>query len=162
MTTRNISDNGLRFTAAFEQFKPKAYKATPAEKHYTIGFGHYGADVKPTDTIAPEGALLLLEQDMAEAVRAVDAVAHRALTQAQFDAVCDLVFNVGPGCIVAGTGTGAALRAGDVPMLRAKLALFVNQGGKPLLGLRRRATGRISLFDGASGAEAEAKGRAVS
>lgn len=161
MTTRNISDNGLRFTAAFEQFAPRAYKATPAEKHLTLGYGHYGPDVRPDDVIDEQAALLLLEQDMAAAVRAVDAVAHQALTQAQFDAVCDLVFNVGPGCITADTGTGKALRAGDIKTLRAKLALFINQGGKPLLGLRRRAAGRIALFDGLPWHEAEAIGRAV-
>lgn len=161
MTIRNISDNGVRFTAAWEKFEPKAYRATPAERHYTLGYGHYGPDVRPDDVIDEAGALLMLEQDMAAAVRAVDAVAHQVLTQAQFDAMCDLVFNVGPGCVTADTGTGKALRAGDIKTLRAKLALFINQGGKPLLGLRRRAAGRIALFDGLPWHEAEAIGRAV-
>lgn len=162
---RNISDNGLHFTAAWEQFRSVAYKATPAEEHYTIGYGHYGPDVGPKlgqyGKITEGAALILLNRDMAAAVKAVDAVAHPSLTQAQFDAVVDLVFNAGAGVIASNTGTGQALRAGDVITLRAKLALFINQNGKPVLGLRRRVAGRLALFDGKPWQEAEKIGRAV-
>lgn len=158
---RNISDNGLHFTAAWEQFRGTAYRATTAEKYLTIGYGHYGSDVKEGQKITEGQALLLLNRDMAAAVKAVDAVAHQSLTQAQFDAVVDLVFNAGTGVIASNTGTGQALRAGDVKTLRAKLALFINQNGKPVLGLRRRVAGRLALFDGKPWQEAEKIGRAV-
>ncbi|HCI4072899.1 TPA: lysozyme [Salmonella enterica subsp. enterica serovar Infantis] len=158
---RNISDNGLKFTAAFEHFRGTAYKATKNEKYWTIGFGHYGPDVKEGQKITEGQGLILLNKDMAAAVKAVDAVAHPSLTQAQFDAVVDLVFNAGPGVIAPNTGTGQALRAGDVKTLRAKLALFINQNGKPVLGLRRRVAGRLALFDGKPWQEAEKIGRAV-
>ena len=158
---RNISDNGLHFTAAWEQFRGTAYRATSAEEYLTIGYGHYGSDVKEGQKITEGQALILLNRDMAAAVKAVDAVAHPSLTQAQFDAVVDLVFNAGAGVIAATTGTGQALRAGDVKTLRAKLALFINQNGKPVLGLRRRVAGRLALFDGKPWQEAEKIGRAV-
>lgn len=158
---RNISDNGLHFTAAWEQFRGTAYRATSAEKYLTIGYGHYGSDVKEGQKITEGQALILLNQDMVSSVRAVDAVAHPSLTQAQFDAVVDLVFNAGAGVIASNTGTGQALRAGDVKTLRAKLALFINQNGKPVLGLRRRVAGRLALFDGKPWQEAEKIGRAV-
>ena len=158
---RNISNNGLKFTAAWEQFRGTAYRATPAEEYLTIGYGHYGSDVKAGQKITEGQALILLNRDMAAAVKAVDAVAHPSLTQAQFDAVVDLVFNAGAGVIAATTGTGQALRAGDVKTLRAKLALFINQNGKPVLGLRRRVAGRLALFDGKPWQEAEKIGRAV-
>ncbi len=158
---RNISDNGLHFCAAFEGFRGTAYRATKDEKYLTIGFGHYGADVKEGDKITEGQALLLLNRDMAKAVAAVDAVASHALTQPQFDAICDLVYNAGAGVIAATTGTGKALRKGDIPTLRAKLALFINQNGKPLLGLRRRTAGRLALFDGMLWQQAEEIGRAV-
>ena len=161
MPSRNISDNGLHFTAAFEQFRGTAYRATPAEKYLTIGYGHYGSDVKEGQKITEGQALILLNRDMAAAVKAVDAVAHPSLIQAQFDAVVDLVFNAGAGVIASTTGTGKALRAGDVKTLRAKLALFINQNGKPVLGLRRRVAGRLALFDGKPWQEAEKIGRAV-
>ena len=158
---RNISDNGLHFTAAWEQFRGTAYRATSAEEYLTIGYGHYGSDVKEGQKITEGQALILLNRDMAAAVKAVDAVAHPSLTQAQFDAVVDLVFNAGTGVIAATTGTGQALRAGDVKTLRQKLSLFINQNGKPVLGLKRRTAGRLALFDGKPWQEAEKIGRAV-
>ena len=158
---RNISNNGLKFVAAFEQFRGTAYRATSAEKYLTIGYGSYGPHVKEGQKITEGQALILLNRDIAAAVKAVDAVAHPSLTQAQFDAVVDLVFNAGAGVIASTTGTGKALRAGDVKTLRAKLALFINQNGKPVLGLRRRVAGRLALFDGKPWQEAEKIGRAV-
>ncbi len=158
---RNISDNGLHFTAAWEQFRATAYRATKDEKYLTIGYGHYGADVKEGQQVTEGQALILLNKDMAAAVKAVDAVASESLDQSQFDAMVDLVFNVGPGAIAASTGTGTALRAGDVATLRQKLPQFINQNGKPLLGLRRRAAGRLALFDGMLWQQAEKVGREV-
>jgi len=158
---RNISDNGVLFTSLWEKFSPIAYRATPAEKYFTIGYGHCGPDVRAQWVISHDKGMELLKADMHEAVLAVDAVAHDCLTQAQFDAVVDLVFNAGEGVVKSTTGTGQALRAGDIKTLRYKLGLFVNQNGKPLLGLQRRTAGRLALFDGKSAAEAEAIGRAV-
>lgn len=159
--SRNISDNGLQFKKAWEKFRGTAYKATKNEKYWTIGWGHTGPDVYEGQKITEGQGLLLLNRDMQWAVKAVDEVAHPSLTQAQFDAVVDLVFNAGTGVIAANTGTGKALRSGDIATLRAKLALFINQNGKPLLGLRRRTAGRLALFDGKPWQEAEAIGRAV-
>lgn len=159
--SRNISDNGLQFKKAWEKFRGTAYKATKNEKYWTIGWGHTGPDVYEGQKITEGQGLLLLNRDMQWAVKAVDEVAHPSLTQAQFDAVVDLVFNAGTGVIAATTGTGKALRSGDTATLRAKLALFINQNGKPLLGLRRRTAGRLALFDGKPWQEAEAIGRAV-
>ena len=158
---RNISENGLHFTAAFESFRAQAYKATASEKYWTIGYGHYGADVNQGDVITQDEALQLLLKDMAKAVAAVDAAAAPTLTQPQFDAICDLVYNAGAGVIAASTGTGQALRKGDIATLRAKLSLFINQNGKPLLGLRRRTAGRLALFDGMLWRQAEKVGRDV-
>lgn len=158
---KNISDNGLHFTAAWEKFAGTAYLATSAEEYLTIGYGHYGPDVQPGQKITEGQALLLLNRDMASAVAAVNDVAAPSLTQAQLDAMYDLVFNAGVGVISAATGTGQALREGDVTTLRYKLGRFIFQRGKIMLGLRRRATARQALFDGKSWQEAEAIGRAV-
>lgn len=158
---RNISDNGLQFKKAWEQFRGTAYKATPAEKYWTIGWGHYGPDVKEGQKITEGQGLLLLNKDMQWAVKAVDEVAHPSLTQAQFDAMVDLVFNAGPKVIAATTGTGKALRAGDIATLRQKIPQFIYQDGVVKLGLRRRVAGRLALFDGKPWQEAEKIGRAA-
>jgi GH24 family phage-related lysozyme (muramidase) len=46
---------GLRFDA---------YKPDPKEKHYTIGYGHYGSDVSPDAVITKEEAEILLDKDV--------------------------------------------------------------------------------------------------
>lgn len=158
---RNVSDHGVLFTALWEQFRGRPYRATPGEQYLTIGYGHYGPDVRAQWVVTEDKARELLKQDMSAAVQAVDNVAHNSLTQSQFDAIVDLVFNAGAGVIANSTGTGKALRAGDIETLRQKLSLFVNQNGSPVLGLKRRTAGRLALFDGKTATEAEAIGRAV-
>lgn len=161
---RTVSDNGVEFAKRWETFKPVPYYATADEKArgiLTWGYGHTGTRAQAPASITEPDALALLRQDMAEAERQVDAVAHPLITGPYFDAMVDLVFNAGPKVIGADTGTGQALRRGDIATLRTKLPQFIYQGGKVMLGLRRRATGRLALFNGKSAAEAEAIGRAV-
>lgn len=161
---RTISDNGLEFARRWETFKAVPYYATADEKArgiLTWGYGHTGTRAQAPARITEPYARVLLRQDMANACVIVDAAAHPSLTQAQFDAMVDLVFNAGPKVIGAGTGTGQALRKGDIATLRTKIPQFIYQSGVVKLGLRRRATGRLALFDGKSAAEAEAIGRAV-
>lgn len=161
---RTISDNAVEFARRWETFKPVPYYATAKEKErgvLTWGYGHTGTRAQAPASITEPNARALLRQDLTDAERQVDAVAHPLVTGPYFDAMVDLVFNAGPKVIGADTGTGQALRRGDIATLRAKLALFINQNGRPLLGLRRRTAGRLALFDGKSAAEAEKIGRAV-
>lgn len=161
---RNISENGLHFTAAWEKFREKAYKATADEKYWTIGYGHYGPDVKEGDTITEEDAILLLNKDMAKAVRKADELTSQKFNQSQFDAICDLCFNVGTGVIEKDNVLGDfddATRSGNVGETRRIMAQFVYQKGKVLLGLRRRTAGRLALFDGMLWQQAEKVGRDV-
>jgi lysozyme len=161
---RTVSDNAVEFARRWETFKPVPYYATAKEKArgiLTWGYGHTGTRAQAPASITEPDARALLRQDMAEAERQVDAVAHPLVSGAHFDAMVDLVFNAGPKVIAPSTGTGQALRRGDIATLRTKLPQFIYQGGKVMLGLRRRATGRLALFDGKSAAEAEAIGRAV-
>ena len=161
---RTVSDNAVEFARRWETFMPVPYYATAKEKErgiLTWGYGHTGTRAQAPASITVPDARVLLRQDMTDAERQVDAVAHPLVTGPYFDAMVDLVFNAGPKVIGADTGTGQALRRGDIATLRTKLPQFIYQGGKVMLGLRRRATGRLALFDGKSAAEAEAIGRAV-
>lgn len=167
---RQPSDNLLKFIAAWETLRTAPYFATERERKqglYTIGYGHTFRDVRlfPRN-ITRDQALDLLAQDLAGFTREVDEVAHPSLNQAQFDAMVDLVFNAGIGVIGPRTGTGQALRAGDIATLRVKLPQFRNQTDpvtrrlEPVLGIYRRAMGRLALFNGKPWDEAEAFGRA--
>ena len=161
---RTISENGLLFTSLWEKFIPVAYKATHSEKYYTIGWGHYGPDVKQGQRITKEEAIALLKSDMSKAVKKADSLVSEKFTQSQFDAICDLCFNVGTGVIEKDSTLNDfddAVRNGDIVNTRRIMAQFINQAGKPLLGLRRRTSGRLALFDGKSALEAEIIGRAV-
>lgn len=161
---RTVSDNAVEFARRWETFKPVPYYATAKEKErgiLTWGYGHTGTRVQAPASITELDAWALLRKDMTDAERQVDAVAHPRVSGAHFDAMVDLVFNAGPKVIGADTGTGQALRRGDIATLRAKLPQFIYQGGKVMRGLRRRATGRLALFNGKTAAEAEAIGRAV-
>lgn len=161
---RTVSDNAVEFARRWETFKSRPYYATAKEKErgiLTWGYGHTGTRAQAPASITEPDARALLRQDMTDAERQVDAVAHPLVSGAHFDAMVDLVFNAGPKVIAPSTGTGQALRRGDIATLRTKLPQFIYQGGKVMLGLRRRATGRLALFDGKSAAEAEAIGRAV-
>ena len=161
---RQISDNGLLFTSLWEMFAPVAYKATPAEKYFTIGFGHYGTDVKQGQQITKQAAIELLKSDMAKAVKKADELVNKSFSQSQFDAICDLCFNVGTGVIEKDSTLNDfddAVRNGDIVNTRRIMAQFINQAGKPLLGLRRRTAGRLALFDGKSAFEAESIGRSI-
>ena len=161
---RQISDNGLLFTSLWETFSPVAYKATHSEKYYTIGWGHYGPDVKQGQQITKQAAIELLKLDMSKAVKKADALVSQSFNQSQFDAICDLCFNVGTGVIEKDSTLNDfddAVRNGDIINTRRIMAQFINQNGKPLLGLRRRTAGRLALFDGKSAIEAERIGRTV-
>lgn len=167
MPNRNISDNGLHFTAAFEKFSNKPYYATANEKArgiITWGYGHTGKPSEAPLSLTEGQALILLNKDMAKAVRKANELVHPVFNQAQFDAICDLCFNVGTGVIEKDDQLGDfddAVRLGNVAECRRIMGQFVYQKGKKLLGLERRTAGRLALFDGKPWQEAEKIGRAV-
>ena len=49
-----------------EGFEDKAYKPKASEQYFTIGYGHYGPDVKPDMKLSEEEAKNLLRKDIAE------------------------------------------------------------------------------------------------
>ena len=137
---RTISENGLLFTSLWEKFIPVAYKATHSEKYYTIGWGHYGADVKQGQQITKQAAIELLKIDMSKAVKKADELTSKSFSQSQFDAICDLCFNVGTGVIEKDSTLNDfddAVRNGDIVNTRRIMAQFINQAGKPLLEIGR-------------------------
>ena len=59
------SNNGLLFIKRHEGCRLRAYKCFAHEKYYTIGYGHYGQDVKAGMTITQAQADELLKKDLA-------------------------------------------------------------------------------------------------
>ena len=52
--SKPIGADGLALIKRFEGCRLKAYKPVPTEKYWTIGWGHYGPDVREGQTITVE------------------------------------------------------------------------------------------------------------
>lgn len=136
-----ISENGLKLIEQFEGLRLTAYKASRRDKYYTIGYGHYGADVKQGMTITEAQAEAYLRQDVAEAEAAVNKYSGYGWNQNQFDALVSFAYNVGN--IDGLTNNGKR----SVAEISAKLPEYVYSGGVKLEGLVRRRAAEKALFD---------------
>lgn len=118
---QNLSDAGRMMIAKHEGFAAYRYNDPPGSDTYSIGYGH---QIKPeevfNDPISKAQALELLAQDTLWAQKAVRDRVTVPLTQAQFDALVDFVYNVGTGNW-ARSGIAEKLNAGDVQGAMASL-----------------------------------------
>ena len=92
-----IDKYGLELIKKFESCKLTAYKVDKAEKYYTIGYGHYGADVKKDMKISKEKAVELLKNDVKYFETCVNSSVKVKITQSMFNALVSFTYNVGYG-----------------------------------------------------------------
>ena len=150
-----ISENGLKLIEQFEGLRLTAYKASRRDKYYTIGYGHYGADVTLGMTITKAGAEAYLRQDVAEAESAVNKYAGYGWNQNQFDALVSFAYNVGS--IDQLTNHGKR----SIAEISAKLPEYVYSGGVKLEGLVRRRAAEKALFDTPVTAQTETEEKSI-
>ncbi len=62
----------FNFLKEEEEFRGESYRATKGEEFLTIGFGHYGSDVKEGQTITEEQAITQLRQDINERIPEIE------------------------------------------------------------------------------------------
>ena len=135
------SEKGIALITAFEGYSPKAYKCVPTEKYFTIGYGHYGKEVKECATITKGKALELLKSDLARFEKNVmkyDNIYH--YNQNEFDALVSFAYNVGSidGLTKNGTRTKSEI---------AKcMTMYNRSGGRVLDGLTKRRAREKELF----------------
>ena len=141
----NISDAGVELIKSYEGLSLKACKALPTEQYYTIGYGHYGSDVKPTDTITAEGAKQLLKKDLVFYVEHVNNALKVEVTQNQFDACVSLAYNIGVYGF-AESDLVKYLNAGKFFKACAEFTLWRKSGGNIIAGLQNRRTKELRLF----------------
>ncbi len=141
-----VSARGIGFVAAHEGFRARPYKASPSEQYLTIGYGHYGPDVKPTLQITQAEGRRLLHKDLERFVSAVNALIDRKLTQTEFDALVSFTYNLGEGAL-AGSTLRKRLNAGDPKpkTFREELPKWVKAGGVTLQGLVIRRDDEVQL-----------------
>ncbi len=141
----DISKNGVNFIANYEGLRLKAYKAVPTEKYYTIGYGHYGADVKQNMTITKEKALSMFKSDLKGYVQAVNDAVKVPLNQNQFDALVSLCYNIGKNGLKT-SSLVARLNKKDYTGAGNEFLLWNKSGGKVYQGLVNRRTAERALF----------------
>ena len=131
------SDLLIRKIKEFEGLSLKAYKPVPTEKFYTIGYGHYGADVKANQVITEKEAESLLRNDLEKFEAYVNKL-DVCKKQFQFDALVDFAFNLGTAALGRSTLL-KYIRANKAEQyIRGEFAKWVNSGGVPLRGLKIR------------------------
>ena len=136
----NISSKGLKLIEEFEGLRLTAYKCVPTEKYWTIGYGHYGADVTAGMSITQEQAEEYLRKDVATAENAVNAIG-KPFNQNQFDALVSFTYNCGAGNL------RTLCKDRDIATIGEKLALYNKSGGKVLAGLVRRRKEEQELYN---------------
>ena len=72
----------------------KAYKPVKTERYYTIGYGHYGSDVKANQVITEKQAENLLKKDLEKFEAYVNKL-DVCKKQCCFDSLVDFSFNLG-------------------------------------------------------------------
>lgn len=138
---KQISINGLNLIKSFEDCRLKAYKALSTEKFYTIGYGHYGADVLPNLRITQYQAELLLLKDLARFCAAVNKYDYKyRWTQNEFDALVSFAYNIGNIDQLTAKGTRTKTQIAD------KIPAYCKSGKKAIPGLVRRRTAERALF----------------
>lgn len=133
------SKRGIDLIKQFEGCKLTAYKAVSTEKYYTIGVGHYGADVKPGMKITMAQAEAYLAADLKKFENAVSRSGLN-LNQSQFDALVSFTYNCGEGNLKK------LIANRTLPQIADALLLYNKSGGKVLAGLVRRRQAERELF----------------
>lgn len=129
----------------YEGFSPRAIKLA-GEDEYTIGYGHYGADVRAGDTITEAEATELLERDLKVFENAVNNAVKVDITQSQFDALVSLSYNIGTGAI-ASSDTVKALNEGEIGHAAVDIPSWRRGMGYQILpGLEKRRQTELEFF----------------
>jgi lysozyme len=97
MARLTYSKNGLSLTESFEGCKLVAYADPLRNGIPTVGYGHTGSDVHVGSVWTQAQCEAALASDIQWASNVVNNLVTVELTQNEFDAVVDLVFNIGAG-----------------------------------------------------------------
>jgi lysozyme len=148
---RKVYDPAIELTKESEGFVGQPYN--DAARYCTIGYGHL-IHLAPCDgsiredfkkgISEPQGTEILRD-DMGKAERGVMTLVDIELTDGQYGALCDFVFNVGVGNFRNST-LRKRVNAGDHERVPFEFRRWVFAGGKKLPGLASRREKEIALF----------------
>lgn len=152
-----LSKSGAAFIAAFEGFSATPYDG----RSCIIGYGHVihsgpctSADYRAWGRITVRRGQALLQSDVnATFVPALrGGIPATPLTQGQFDALVDWVYNEGPAYIIRSSSVRTALRASppQYSSVPQDLMRYVKASGRRLCGLYRRRASEVRLWTAGS------------
>jgi len=140
----NMSRSGLELLKKSEGFRNRSYQDVAGFR--TIGFGHR---LLPGESF-PEGISLaqgkeILSHDVRNAETAIERLVKVPLTQGQFDALVDFVFNLGAGRL-AGSTLLKYLNSGKYDAAAWQLLAWDHAGSQQLAGLKARREAEFHLW----------------
>lgn len=138
------SNYGNTLTKGFEQCRLTAYP--DATGIMTIGWGHTGPEVCAGLVWTQAQADAALLNDEQNAIYAVNNLVEVILTQHEFDALVDFVFNCGEGNFRSSTLL-KKLNAGDYAGAASEFVKWDHAGGKVLAGLLKRRQEETNEFN---------------
>ena len=140
-----VGEKGLALIKESEGLRLKAYKC-PAGV-WTIGYGHTGKDVVAGMEISESRAVALLKQDLRVAEVYLNSLGIN-FSQNAFDAIASFIYNLGVGSFSKSTLRKKIVAKADDEAITDEIVKWVNAGGKPLIGLKRRRVKEANLFLG--------------
>jgi lysozyme len=149
-----FSEAGYDLLKKSEGFRSQAY--TDLAGFATIGYGHRIASGESfPNGITEQTAETLLQTDVGEAEEEVTRLVKVSLTQGQFDALVDFVFNLGAGRLQSSTLL-LLLNEGNYDAAAQQLLLWDHSGTKEVIGLKLRREAECSMFTGEPDEDPEA------
>jgi len=147
MTTSKDGIDAIKQWESFTAVGKKFVFNGKSEKYATIGYGHYGPDVKVGQKITEGEAVELLAKDLAKFEAVINEL-NVNMRQEQFDALVSLVYNIGIANFGSSTARKLVVCKGDDEAITDRMVMWVKAQGKPLLGLKRRRVKEANLFLG--------------
>jgi lysozyme len=149
-----LSPAGLALLKASEGFCNHVY--LDVNGFPTIGYGHRLVHPESfPNGVGEAQATEILIADLRDAEQAVQRMVKLSLTQGQFDALVDFVFNMGSGRLHSSTLLDD-LNAGRFEEAANQLLLWDHAGAQENAGLSARRQAEFELFTGRSAVEAAA------
>lgn len=140
----NMSDEGIQFLKSFEGCRLEAYQDQAGI--WTIGYGHT-AGVKEGDTCTQEQAERWLKDELENAADFVRNSVEVELTQGQFDAIVDFVYNLGPRAFKYST-LRSLIQSGQMDRAADEFPRWNHVNGKVSKGLTLRRLAEKAIFEG--------------
>lgn len=140
-----INQAGIDLLKSFEECRLAAFKPLPTDP-WTIGWGHTGDDVTEGLCWTQARADEVLTQDLQRFCTAVDNAVFVKLSDNQFAALVDFVYNVGVEAFEKSTLL-RLLNEGNYSDAAKQFQYWDHSAGRVIEGLSRRRAAETALFN---------------